>query len=81
MACGTPVITYRTGGSPEALTPDTGVIVEQGNIEALSEAITMVCNKGKEHYHDACRRRAEEHFDRQICFDKYLDLYNELLTK
>lgn len=81
MACGTPVITYRTGGSPEALTPDTGVVVEQGDIEALSEAITMVCNKGKEHYHDACRRRAEEHFDRQICFDKYLDLYNELLTK
>ena len=81
MACGTPVITYRTGGSPEALTPDTGVVVEQGDIEALTEAITMVCNKGKEHYHDACRRRAEEHFDRQICFDKYLDLYNELLTK
>lgn len=81
MACGTPVITYRTGGSPEALTPDTGVVVEQGDIEALSEAITMVCNKGKEHYHDACRRRAEEHFDRQTCFEKYLDLYNELLTK
>lgn len=81
MACGTPVITYRTGGSPEALTPDTGVVVEQGDIEALTEAITMVCNKGKEHYHDACRRRAEEHFNRQICFDKYLDLYNELLTK
>lgn len=81
MACGTPVITYRTGGSPEALTPDTGVVVEQGNIEALTEAITMICDKGKEHYHDACRRRAEEHFDRQICFDKYLDLYNELLTK
>lgn len=81
MACGTPVITYRTGGSLEALTPDTGVVVEQGDIEALSEAITMICNKGKEHYHDACRRRAEEHFDKQICFEKYIDLYNELLTK
>lgn len=81
MACGTPVITYRTGGSPEALTPDTGVVVEQGDIEALSEAITVVCGKGKVHYHEACRRRAEEHFDRQICFEKYLDLYNELLTK
>lgn len=81
MACGTPVITYRTGGSPEALTPDTGVVVEQGDIEALMEAITMVCDKGKEHYHDACRRRAEEHFDKHICFARYLDLYNELLTK
>lgn len=81
MACGTPVITYRTGGSPEALTPETGVVVEQGNIEALVEAIKATCSKGKEYYHNACRRRAEEHFDKQMCFEKYLELYNELLTK
>ena len=29
LACGTPVVTYRTGGSPEALTPETGIVVER----------------------------------------------------
>lgn len=81
MACGTPVVTYCTGGSPEALTSETGITVEQGDIDALAEAITHICDKGKRAYTEACRRRAEEHFDRQRCFAKYLDLYNELLTK
>ncbi len=30
LACGTPVVTYCTGGSPETLTPETGLIVETG---------------------------------------------------
>lgn len=81
MACGTPVVTYRTGGSPEALTSETGITVGQGDIDALAEAVVNMCDKGKGAYTEACRRRAEEHFDRQRCFAKYLDLYNELLTK
>ena len=29
LACGTPVITYKTGGSPEAVDEKTGVVVER----------------------------------------------------
>lgn len=80
MACGTPVITYRTGGSPEAVTPETGIVVEQGDIEALTRAIEEVCTSGKGRYTEACRRRAEEHFAKELCFERYIALYNELLT-
>lgn len=41
LACGTPVITYRTGGSPEAIDEKTGMMIEQGNETALVNA-TMV---------------------------------------
>ena len=81
MACGTPVITYKTGGSPEAITPETGLVVEQGDIKALVEAIKEVCTNGKEHYFEACRTRAVEHFDKRKCYAKYIELYKELLTK
>lgn len=80
LACGTPVITYRTGGSPEAVTPETGIVVEQGNLEALKDAIMTVLRNGKEHYSKACRQRAEEHFDKNKCFQQYIDLYNEILS-
>lgn len=80
LACGTPVITYRTGGSPEAVTPETGIVVEQGNLEKLKDAIMTVLNNGKEHYSQACRQRAEEHFDKNKCFQQYIDLYNEILS-
>ena len=80
MACGTPVITYRTGGSPEAICPKSGIIVEQGDITALKDAIEEICANGKEYYSDACRKRAEEHFDKNKCFMQYINLYNSLLT-
>ena len=80
MACGTPVITYRTGGSPEAICPKSGIIVEQGDITTLKDAIEEICANGKEYYSDACRKRAEEHFDKNKCFMQYINLYNSLLT-
>ena len=39
MACGTPVITYNTGGSVESIDNSCGIIVEKGNVCGLREAI------------------------------------------
>lgn len=80
LACGTPVITYKTGGSPEAVTSETGVVVEQGDLQGLYEAIKGVLQKGKTCYKQACRDRAEECFDKDSCFKKYIELYNEILN-
>lgn len=81
MACGTPVITYKTGGSPEAITPGTGIVVEQGDVAGVVRAIEEICAKGKEHYAEACRKRAVDNFDKNACFEKYIALYGELLAK
>ncbi|MEE0863977.1 MAG: glycosyltransferase [Alistipes sp.] len=80
LACGTPVITYKTGGSPESITANTGFVVEQGDISGVINAIKEIESRGKQYYSDACRKYAEEHFDKDKCFAKYIDLYNELLN-
>lgn len=77
IACGTPVITYRTGGSPEAVDEKTGIVVEQGDIDALADAIRKM--KELPLSPAACRKRAEEHFDKDKCFQKYIELYERLL--
>ena len=41
MACGTPIITYKTGGSIEAVTEETGFVVEQGDVENLFNVIKI----------------------------------------
>ena len=79
LACGTPVVTYRTGGSPESVTTATGRVVEQGDINGLSEAIMEICLKGKEQFTNACRLRAEDYFDKNKCFEKYIKLYESIL--
>ena len=77
LACGTPVITYRTGGSPEAIDKKTGIVVEQGNIAALVNAIRSL--KEKNLSATDCRKRAESLFDKRKCFNAYMNLYNSLL--
>ena len=79
LACGTPVITYRTGGSPEAVDSKTGVVIEQGDVTALANAIMQMREKPLSSVD--CRKRAEEHFDKDKCFEKYIELYGGLLRK
>ena len=81
LACGTPVITYNTGGSPEAIDSATGLVVEKNNIEALYDAILAVLQNGKPFYQNNCRKRAEELFDKNKRYLDYLFLYKQLLGK
>ena len=79
LACGIPIITYKTGGSPEAVDEKTGIVVEQGNVNALATAI----QQKKDHPLSAidCRKRAEEYFDKNKCFEKYIELYERLILR
>ncbi len=47
FACGTPGIVYNCTASPELITPDTGFVVEKGDIQGLLNAINSVKEKGK----------------------------------
>lgn len=75
MACGTPVITYNSGGSAEVVDENTGRVVERGDVYGIFKAIKEL---EKLDLTSACRARAEQLFDREKCFAKYIDLYREL---
>ena len=82
LACGTPVITYRTGGSLEAVLPETGWVVEKGDTEEVVRLIRSLADKPASEIQEqrkACRQRAEEEYDQSQCFQKYLDLYESLI--
>ena len=81
LACGTPVITYRTGGSPEAIDEHTGIVVEKGDIQELASSIMEIINNPQRYSSEACRERATTHFNQDTQFGKYIDLYNQLLSK
>lgn len=84
LACGTPVITYRTGGSPEAITHETGWVVEQGDVDSvigIVKSLELKDYRQRQEQRNACRKRAEEEFDKNKCFEKYLNLYEQLLRK
>ncbi len=82
LACGTPVITYQTGGSPEAVSSETGWVLDQGDVKGIASLIKDVANRSKpeiDAQRRACRERAKIEFDKNKCFEKYLELYSSLL--
>ena len=79
LACGTPVITYDTGGSPEAIDKNTGLVIKKGDILGLKNAINIILKSKKKFTSDLCRNRAKENFDNKNRFKDYIDIYNNIL--
>lgn len=77
LACGTPVAMYRTGGAPEAIDANTGIVVPQGDLDALIAAIGTIRERGKAAYSAACRSRALAHFRAADRWNDYLALYED----
>tara|TARA_B110001450_G_scaffold1005_1_gene1168 strand:+ start:650 stop:1834 length:1185 start_codon:yes stop_codon:yes gene_type:complete len=80
LASGTPVITYNTGGSPEAIDKDTGMVVEKGDIKGVWNAIQRLALEPQDHYTKVCRTRAEQFFHKEDRYLDYLKLYERLIN-
>jgi glycosyltransferase involved in cell wall biosynthesis len=80
LACGTPVITYDTGGSPEAIDDVTGICVRKGDVEGLVSAIQRINENPNIFSVDACSSRAQNNFNKDENFLAYIELYKQLLN-
>ncbi len=76
IACGTPVITFNSGGSPECIDKTCGIVVDCDDVDAVVEQIDFVCTQ-KPFDEEDCIKYAEN-FDKQNNFRKYLDIYREI---
>lgn len=79
LACGTPIITYKTGGSHESIDENTGIVVEQGNIKKLEDAIKEIKRRGKQYYSKACVERVHRLYKKEDKYREYIKLYDSLL--
>jgi glycosyltransferase involved in cell wall biosynthesis len=75
LASGTPVLTFRTGGSPEMLDEATGFVVEKDDIDGL-ERVILSLDYTSPKMREACLRKAAA-FDQGERFREYLALYDE----
>lgn len=79
LACGTPVVTFNTGGSPEMLNEKVGSVVERDDIDALEKEIIRICEE-KPYSREDCIEHAKN-FDMNARYMEYVELYKELLCK
>lgn len=81
LACGTPVVTYRSGGSPESIDDTTGKVVEKNDLKSLLEATEIYLKSDKDIFKANCRSRAENFFDENLNFKKYISIYKNIFDK
>ncbi len=76
IACGTPVITFDSGGSPECLDEKCGRTVECDDIDTLEKEIIQVC-KQRVFSKTDCTDKAKE-YDKNQKFLEYVDLFHSI---
>jgi len=81
LACGTPVVTYETGGSPEAVLHPRSKVVKPGDYRALAEAIVSIGHSLSLQDRAECRAVAEHYFDQKKQFQQYITLYQTVLAR
>ena len=74
LACGTPVITFNTGGSIECINKNTGKIVEKDDINGLVKAIKNLKVDRLE-----CINKARLFFNKNKKFEEYISLYGGVI--
>ena len=75
IACGTPVLAFRTGGSPEILDETCGAVVGCNDIENMEEEIHRICRE-KPYSEEQCLKKAQS-FDMALKYEEYIRLYED----
>jgi len=84
MACGTPVISFRTGGMPEVIRDDMhGYTVPLADLTAFAEKIVhlMAADDTRKKMSAACRTLIEDKFRQQHQANAYARLFSDLCVE
>lgn len=76
LACGTPVLTFRTGGSPEIPDDTCGCVVDCDDVDALHRQILRIADT-RPYTSQSCLNRAAA-FSAGDRYQEYLDLYRQM---
>ena len=75
-ACGTPVVTFDTDGSPECIGQQGGIVVAKDNVSEMCSAIMKVCETHC-FSEDDCVKQAVK-FEQEKKYAEYIELYTKV---
>lgn len=82
LACGTPVITFNTGGCAESITEECGYVVNDNKYETLIDILLTqsLKRKGKSNISEKCVERARL-YNNEKKYKEYIDLYKAMVNE
>ena len=83
QSCGTPVIGFNSGATPELVkNGETGFVVKAGSEKAMEKATRDVLNMSEAEYQKmrrACRKHVEDNFTVKRMVDGYEEVYKKIM--
>lgn len=73
LACGTPVVTFDTGGSPEVIDRLSGIVVQKNDFEALFLAIEKI--QADKLFFELNSLKRAKNFDLKDKYNEYISFY------
>ncbi len=82
LSCGTPVVTFNSGGCPELVSKNEGAIVRVGDTEGFAEAtLKLLDNKSRLRKLEAnCRKRALRDYTIEKSVNEHIKMYESVLS-
>ena len=82
LACGTPVVGFRTGGIPEMIAHEkTGFLADTGSAQQLADGLAFILtHPNPELLRQSARQSAEVQFSEDVVAQQHIELYKEMLT-
>lgn len=81
MACGTPVIAFRTGGVPEMIDDrKTGFLAEERSSDSFADGIRWVIENNNNGFTKPCVDFVTRNYGESIVASRYLQLYESILN-
>jgi glycosyltransferase involved in cell wall biosynthesis len=78
LACGTPGVTFQSGGSPECYDETCGAVVPCDDVEAILAQIIRICEEKP--FSDGACIAFSRNFDKEKKFGEYVSLYKEICS-
>lgn len=83
LACGTPVIGFRTGGIPEMIDHEsTGFLADTGSAQQLADGLAFILtHPNPDQLRQNARQSAEVQFSEDVIAQQHIKLYSQLMNE
>jgi glycosyltransferase involved in cell wall biosynthesis len=81
IACGTPVISTRTGEPGLYVTEEVGLLVEAGNVDELAQAVTLMSRTHARYDPARLHEYMRQLYGFEAVTEQLLDVYREILGR
>lgn len=80
LACGTPVVTFNTGGSIESVNEHCGFVTQKGDLEEVIKKINIIKSGKKGNHSAVCSKYAKTFYNKNDRYHDYIEIYENMIS-